>query len=468
MHKIIASIIFVVIYNCCLAQGTEQAYPQTLHLISDTFKVKFSNYPDTFPISIGNKDTVDMGTDGAAGMVATIYYDKDSIRIPYRNLPYAQVHYIPIQTPARKIIYRLHFNSIMSSFSQEYIDKNKGNVQLEIPEVYELANIIWTLSPSGQRAADLNKSGAYYQKVLTYFKPYLNHPVFKKLDFADSVYFKNYYDFRENSFTFTFKGDKIVSQGPYYYVTGDDWDNYSSLFRRMLPLIEDFAKKSDYRKFYETNRALYAQQIQREKELMPTKNMWSWMETQFPARKYQSYKIVFSPLIGGSHSTQNYSTNSTSGQFNETVMFVCNTERYDQRPELTEKQKEGLMSGIVFTEIDHNYVNPVSNKYHNQIDSAFAKRALWSGVKANWYNSPVSVFNEYMTHAIFCLWVMDNYDKPTADLVIKSREDLMVNKRQFIKFREFDKALIALREQNKQKNIAELYPSMLVWCKAQN
>ncbi|HMG07444.1 MAG TPA: hypothetical protein VK609_02980, partial [Mucilaginibacter sp.] len=101
-------------------------------------------------------------------------------------------------------------------------------------------------------------------------------------------------------------------------------------------------------------------------------------------------------------------------------------------------------------------------------DSAFAKRALWSGVKANWYNSPVSVFNEYMTHAIFCLWVMDNYDKPTADLVIKSREDLMVNKRQFIKFREFDKALIALREQNKQKNIAELYPSMLVWCKAQN
>lgn len=466
MRKPTLLILLSATFLLTFGQSIEKPFPQTLQLTADSFQVRFSNYPELIPMHIGKRDTIDMGTDASPGMTTTIYYGSDSVVIPYQNFPYWLIYYIPLQTPNGKKVYRLHLNGVTARFPEEYIEKNKGSVRVEIPEVYELANILWTLSPSGQRATDLNKEGDYYQRMLAYFKPYMNHPVFKKLDLPDSLYAKNYYDFRENSFTFSFKGDKLAWEGPYYYVMGDDWDNYNSLFRQLLPLIEDFVKQSKYREFYKTNQGFYAQQVQRQTELMPVRNMWSWLEQQFPRRKYQSYRVVFSPLIGGSHSTQNFSTYNKEW-FNETVMFVCGPARYE-KPELTEKQKEGLMSGVVFTEIDHNYVNPATGKYARSIDSIFSDRAVWAGDNTGWYDNPVAVFNEYMTHAVFCVWVLDNYDKPTADFVINNRESLMVDKRHFVKFKAFNRALIDLREKNPGKTVTELYPAVLDWCKTQN
>ena len=470
MQRLLLFVLIVFARFTCFAQITSQNYPQTLHINADSFFVRFSNYSKLILLHFGKRDTVDMGTDASPGLTATIYYDKDSLLIPYQNLPYAQVHYIPIQSPKRKIIYRLHFNEITASFPPSYIEENKGTVKIEIPEVYELANIIWTLSPTGQRATDLNKEGAYYEKMREWFTPFLNHPLFAKLDFADSVYFTKYYDFRENSFCYNFNKDKLVYEGPYFYVMGDDDDAYNSLFKQLLPLVQDFADRSKFREFYANNKDLYTKQIQRQKERMPVRSMWNWLEQQFPKTKFQSYKVVFSPLIGGSHSTQNFSSFYNNELFRECVMFVCGTDRYDKKPELTEKQKEGLMSGIVFTEIDHNYVNPVSNRYREKIDSIFSNRNIWTsnGGDNSWYGSPMSVFNEYMTHAAFCLWVMDSYDKPTADLVINNRESLMVDKRHFSRFKEFDRALIEIRGKDKDTKLVDLFPAILDWCKTQN
>jgi hypothetical protein len=457
-----------IVQNPCIGQSTEKAFPTTLQSPGDTFYVRFSNYAELIPMTVRKKDTVDMGTDGAPGLSATIYTGKDSVRFSYTNLPYGQVHYIPVQTPSKKIIYRLHFNGIIAAFSDSYMEKNEGRVQTEIPELYELANIIWTLSPTGQGPGTLYKEGNYYKKVLDYFKPYLNHPVFKKLNFPDSLYYKNYYDFRENSFAYSFKGDRIVYEGPYYYVMGDDWDNYTSLFGTLRSLVEDFAKKTRFHEFFKSNKDFYDKQITRINELLPVKNMWTWLEQEFPKYKYQSYKVVFSPLIGGSHSTQNFTTynRKTDKFFREAVMFICGADRYDTMA-ITEKQKQGLMSGIVFTEIDHNYVNPASSRFYQRIDSIFSKRNVWAdnADAANWYGSPMSVFNEYMTHALFCLWIMDSYDKATSDYVINARESLMVNRRHFIRFKEFNQALIALREKDKTVKVADLFPAILEWCR---
>ena len=73
-----------------------------------------------------------------------------------------------------------------------------------------------------------------------------------------------------------------------------------------------------------------------------------------------------------------------------------------------------------------------------------------------------------MTHAIFCLYILDTYDKPTADFVIDMREDLMVNRRNFIRFKEFDKELIRLRQEHKDLKVVDLYPFILEWCKRQD
>lgn len=459
-----------------IGQTVEETYPKTLWCPNDTFAIRYKGFSELDYFTASRKDRISPGTDAALNEYVTFYFGADSLRLNYNNrLPYQHNIYINFASPKGKTTLRFHFNSVAGYFPAAYMEKNMGNIQFDIPEVYELANIIWTLSPSGERAKDLNKEGEYYRRVVAYFKPYLSHPIFKALTFPDSLYYTKYYDFRENSFAFNFQDPKLSASntqllfnGPYYYVYGDELGD-SSLFGKLKPLVEDFAAKSKFKQFYKSNSDYYKKEIQRQRELLPIKQMWTWLEEQFPKTKYQSYRIVFSPLIGGSHSTQRYSTYYKSERFGENVMFVCNTDRYDRMPDLSEQQKEGLMSGIVFTEIDHNYVNPATNKYAKLIDSIFSNRSLWAkhGNSSDYYGSPVSVFNEYMTHALFCLYVSETYDKLTADFVIDNREDLMVNRRNFIRFKEFDKELIRLRQENKDLKVVDLYPFILEWCKKQ-
>lgn len=458
--------------NFCRAQVIERILPKTFWTPNDTVITKcqentcnpiitpLSRYPQ-FP-------TQNINFDARPNKSVTLYFGNDSLRLFYSHImPYGEYISIRFESPKGKKIIRIGFESTSSYFPRKYIARNEGNVQTDIPEVYELANIIWTLSPSGNRAKDLYKEGPYYQRVLQYFAPFLNHPVFQKLDFPDSLYFKNYYSFRENSFCYSFKNNKLAYDGPYYYVMGDDYYNFGNLFKELLTEVEDFAKQSNFRKFYQQNSSYYASQIQRQQKLLPVKSMWIWLEANFPS-KYNSYRIVFSPLIAGSHSTQNFWENGYPS-FGESVMFICGPERYDSMKELSEKQKEGLMSGIVFTEIDHNYVNPVTSKYARSVDSIFSNRSLWvsSGNASEWYGNPVSVFNEYMTHAVFCLYMMDTYSAVTADFVIEHRENLMVSRRNFIRFKEFNHELMRIHKEDKSRKAADLYLQILEWCKNQ-
>jgi hypothetical protein len=463
MKKILLVVFVCINQLFCFGQVYESVYHKTLTAPTDTFYMRFAGDATKFLLKIKGRDTLNWGTDGFIDAYAVVYYGKDSVRFDYNKLPFKQVTYVTLQSPKGKTTLMVRFNDVTAAFPNSYVKENTGKVQFVIPETYELANIIWTLSPSGTRAGDLYKQSDYYKKVMAYFKPYLNHPIFKQLDFADSVYTKNYYSFRENSNTYRFKGDKLVWDGPYYQVFDEGTPDFTSLFMRLKPLIEDFARKSNFRAFYKNNQAFYAEKINREQQLMPVKSMWNWMEKQFPANSYQAYKVVFSPLIGGSHSTQNF----TTGTFAEVNMYVCATDRYE-KPEYTETEKQGLMSGVVFTEIDHNYINSVTRKYRKTVDSIFSKKEIWAAKEATqWYGAPQSVFNEYMTHAVFCLWVLDTYDKKTAAVVISLREDLMVNKRKFIKFKEFNQALITMHEKDKEVKVVNLYPDILSWSSAQ-
>lgn len=467
MRKFYLSVSFIAFCLSSAAQSIEKVYPKTLVCPQDTFYVRFSNTTRSIPLLVLPDDTVNCGTDGMPGTTATIYYGKDSVTISASNAPYEEVYYIPVESPKGKTTYLLQFNAITAYFPEDYIRKNKGTVQVEVPEAYELANIIWTLSTYGLVTTDLNTKGEYYDQVISYFRPFMHHPLFEELMVADSVYYENYYDFRENSLAFHFKGDKLVSEGPYYYVMGEDWKNHKSLFSELLPLIEDFARRSKFRQFYKRNIAYYETLIDRQKQLMPIEQMWKWLETEFTEPRFQSYKIIFSPLIGGSHSTQNFYGFLGNEWFGESVMFVCAADRYDRRQDLSEKQREGLMAGIVFTEIDHNYVNPASYKYEKELESIFSKGSIWTNDKNNWHATPTDVFNEYYKHAVFCLWVQERYDAATAEFIISNRESFMVDRRRFIRFKEFNRALMDLRKTNPATKMIDMYPAMLGWCKKQ-
>lgn len=444
------------------AQSLIESYPKTFTSSNDSISIEYSIVKGKkFKMQLIVNDTISPGTDGGPNISTKVWIGKDSLSLIHKSFPYAQKTFVSIQTPKGLAVVALRYNAKSAFFDTTYIQQHQGSILIEHPEVYELANIIWALSPSGARATDLNTQTEYYKRVKEYFAPYGNHPIFQKLNFADSLYSNNYYDFRENSYTFCFKGNKIVPHKNYFYVMGDDWDSFTNLFKTLVPLVEDFAKQSNFKKFYNQNKDYYEQQTDRLKTLLPIQNMWTWLEKEFPDNHYQSYKIVYSPLIGGSHSTQNYTTFiSMKERFSETVMFICDAEKFDANPNLTEEQKKGLMSGIVFTEIDHNYVNPVSNQYKKEINNVFGNKEEWSK-NSSWYSNPMAIFNEYMTHSVFCLWVKEYFDPITADYVINAREDLNINKRGFFKFKDFNQQLLQLHKDNPELKVKDLFSKIL-------
>ncbi|MBO0949603.1 DUF4932 domain-containing protein [Fibrella forsythiae] len=444
-----------------------QTYPKALQLKSQQFSVRASNSSAPYSLTAVVGDTVDLGNDGYPGAYAIVSTGQDSVRINYTNLPYGQRIYIPLITPAGKATYRLRFNGVPGQFTDEYVRQHTDKEEFEIPEVYELANILWVLSAHGEKNTTLPKSGPYYEQVVAHFKPFINHPVFALINQIAGNY-SNYYDFRENSYAYHFEGNKLIWTGPHYYVMGNDNVTFNSLFRQLALKIEDFAKQSGYRAFYKSHQPYYQQLMNQQKKLMPVRTMWTWLEARFPQR-FSCYRVVFSPLIGGSHSTQQYGRFLDGKWYKEAIMFVNGPSDYLNQAGLTDQQRQGVASGIVFTEIDHNYVNPTTSRFRSRVDSIFSKRAVWtkSGGDTESYGTPQSVFNEYMTHALFCLYVSDQYDPQTAAYVIDRREKLMVDRRNYIRFREFTQKLTELYAVRKpDQPIAALYPALLDWAKS--
>ncbi len=438
-------------------------YPKTVVINADSLQLLYSTWNK--PIAFKNiaSDTSDMGNDAIKNAYYLLIFDKDTLRFNYENFPFEQKIFIPIEMGGKKFVQRLRINQTSSYFSKEYIEQNNKKANFEIPEVFELANIIWALSIKGQSANNLNKNSNYYSKVYDHFSPYLNHKLFKDLDSNVIDYYDSYYDFRENSLAYSFDKQQIVRKEPYFYVMGSDYENFSSLFQKLIPQIEDFAKISSFQDFYKQNLTYYQESIRKQKDLMPVQKMWDWLENNFD-NKYNSYKVVYSPLIDATHSTQNFNTflEGGKGRFQETVMFVCGPEIFENSKIKDLKEQEGLASGIVFTEIDHNYVNQLSFKYRKQINSIFDKRDIWTGSNGDTdrYDNPSAVFNEYMTHAVFSIYVKENYDEQTANKIIKNRVSLMVERRKYIKFKEFNDKLLSLSDGRKVK---DLYPDILDW-----
>ncbi|HUT47112.1 MAG TPA: DUF4932 domain-containing protein [Sedimentisphaerales bacterium] len=333
-----------------------------------------------------------------------------------------------------------------ANYSPDYIEKNQGKVLIEIPEVFELANITIAISDEGLNNPNrVNKRGAYYKRMLEHFIPFKDHPLIKKPD----LNYNYTYTFRDNSICYVFEGDRIVHGGLYSNMRRPD------LFKKQLKLVEDFARDSNFRKFYRDNLPYYQEQIQIYRDKVPVRKMWTWLEERFPARR-DCYKVVFSPLIGNSHETCSFQSNG----FSETIMFLSGP---GESKATSDKIEQGSLSRVVFTEIDHNYVNRITDDHAGRVNEVFAGLDEWN--RQDDYSTAEMTFNEYMTWAVFVLYAYDNYEKPDFEVIVKkSAIDTMVYSRKFVRFKEFAEALLKLyRNRAPGQSIPVLYPAILDW-----
>ena len=393
--------------------------------------------------SLPNEQVINL-TYWGASPTAELTYGDQRLPIFYRGKETEKI-YLELNNKTKSITFNIQGKP--AHYDAAYIQQYRGKVTAEIPEVYELSNIILAIVDKfHQTNYGRPVEGEYYRAVIDWFAPFKDHALFNALKNFD------YYSIVENGPAYVFVNDEIKSSDIYNGFRAKD------ALAKNMELLESFAYASDFRTFYQKQQPYYFSLIKQFQVDTQPKNIWKWLELQFPAR-YHSYKVFFSPLGSGRHSARMYENNG----FKESVMFISGPNRYENGLDSASIRAIKL-SRTFFTEIDHAYVNPVSDNYIDDINLALPDLSSW--YKGGSYNKPYSTFNEYMTWSVFLLYAMETYSEVEYLMIKSELENFMVNKRGFFKFEAFNKELTRLYKKRSQgQTVIDLYEPIIRWLK---
>ena len=167
-------------------------------------------------------------------------------------------------------------------------------------------------------------------------------------------------------------------------------------------------------------------------------------------------------MTGGFHNTMSFE-GITPG-FQQALMFVSAPPMNIEG--LTDSVAVRVKSGysrVVFTEIDHNYVNPLAENYRDRIYQAIPNYKDWNLEKQG-YNNAMNTFLEYMTWGIYSLFALEQFEGWEYDYAVSRVENMMADYRGFHRFPAFNQELINYHRQSANpKDMDALFVHMLDW-----
>lgn len=348
------------------------------------------------------------------------------------------------------------------TFDKTYIKNNNQKTTIEINEAQELTYIIMALTDFAKENPNMVKQNTeYYKDVKNHFAEYSNLPAVKSFDKLLRENIVNYFLLSGNAYGFKFNGSKLIPTKVYNF-PAKGIGKYEIKVNPILTYakeIEEFAKETEFRKFYK-NHAQYYNQLKTEYQDFATISAQKeWLENRFDY-KINSYRVLTSPLIAGMNATHTFEDNG----FKEILLFLP-TIRSDK--DWSEKFKQVMNTRIIFTEIDHNYVGPVSEKNSEKINSIFNNREKWvnsENKSTAHYPNPIKVYDEYLTWGLFILYSYDKVGNDTElfQQIVNNVNDMMI-KKGFPKSKEFNSQLLNLYKNSKDKKIENLYIPLLEW-----
>jgi hypothetical protein len=339
-----------------------------------------------------------------------------------------------------------------------YAHAYRGQTRFEIPLGFELANIILTLTTFAEETPQTtNRDHAYYQEVQAQFGPHASHPLIQSLN-AMPLTMMDQYSFRNNGCGYHMVGGVLGRRDLYFQGSGGSVLWSTDAFTPRMPMLRDFVVVSGFADFASEHADYYRELEAKYAATVPTDHMESWLEARFPGITYAGSTVIFSPLVGGNHNTSRVSFDG----YEETLMFVSGP---DGTP--LDAKDGGGYARVLFTEIDHNFVNPISNNHLDAIQAALADLGAWK--TQDGYVSPYQTFNEYMTWGVFDLWWRDwCVETKCEDEVLeavrsRSVADIM-DRRGFPRYRAFRDQLEELYANRAEgAEIPDLYPAILDW-----
>jgi len=356
-------------------------------------------------------------------------------------------------------------------FDAAYRAAHNGKTFVEVPEVYELVNVAIALTPSGINTPFLvYQKSPYYADVRAWFDKFRNHPLISALNAAIAQNTRAYFTLKMNGYAFEFDQRGRIVQSSVYDRTGFRGET-TNVLRPYLADLQSFATTSRFREFYKAHASTYAAQIHFYRDEANVAEMTRWLDRNFPrSNDYNTYKIVFSPLVYANQSTTWFESNGFKElQPHVNYPYVEDLARWFPQP-LSAAAATIYRGDIVFTEINHGYINPEAERYRDRILNATYRRDAWvDKVKPSSYYPGTGTFNEYMNWALVSLRIADYAPPAEQDRMITKVEEMMTKNRGFIQFAPFDRFLLNLyRGRKPGTTVADLYPRIIAWFEAHN
>lgn len=357
-------------------------------------------------------------------------------------------------------------------FDKKYQAEHKGKMFVLIPEVYELVNIAIAITPTCIEDKNMVfKNSEYYTRVRQWFDKFKEHPLIGDLDSALKKNLGIYATLKMNGNAFEFDQKGRIVQSKIYDRTGFASERSNSL-RPYLAQLQAFADASHFRKFYKENSPTYQEQIAFYRDTANLAEMKSWLDKNFPgSNDYDTYKVIFSPLVAYNQSSTWFESNGFKElQPHVNFPYPQDLARSFPSGKLSPAAEVIFRGNIVFTEINHGYINPEADKYADRVLKATSNRDRWvDKAKGPGYYAGIAAFNEYMNWVLVSLRIADYAPRDEQEQMIAAIDRMMTERRGFPQFGAFDKFLVDLyRNRKPGQTVADLYPQIIEWFEKNN
>jgi hypothetical protein len=278
--------------------------------------------------------------------------------------------------------------------------KDKEIVMLS--ETYELANIILAMTDYGKTDRwEVAQMSDYYREVRTYFDQYSNHPLLTKVNYSRAKW-DSYLSFRTDAYAFVFDKDGNIVRAKNFYA-----NEGLNPFEENLSLVNDFARTTGFRDFYQQHIKYYKGLAVAYLESQHYPEMLAFLQKEFGKRQTMvAYAITISPLVGRMNCHRTVEGVATD--------FITVPDFLLKSTEINKATDEEIASGthMLFTELDHGFVNPLSLQYRELLKDHFSAEKWDAG--SGYEKDSLASFNEYMTWALYDLYVQTYFPSVAA------------------------------------------------------
>jgi hypothetical protein len=264
-----------------------------------------------------------------------------------------------------------------------------------------------------------------------------------------------------NGYAFEYdKRGQVVRSRIYHRVA---WDGTKP--NDLLPYLSqmrDFSNKSRFRDFYAAHQSFYQGQVRYFRDEIDIAGMMDWLRSRFPgSRPMDTVNIIFSPLVGWNQSL----TLLESNGFRELQPHVNFPYPRPSDAGYSPAAVALRRGYILFTELNHGFINPAAEPYEHEIAAALADRAFWvsKGSAGDNYPNPSDLFNEMMNWGLVSLYLVDKAPAAERSRMIAALDPYMV-RRGFLQFPAFNAFLVELYGSRAPgTSVADLYPKIIAW-----